>query len=97
MAQAEGIAVNLGHITHNTRSESGEALNCVCLVLERGARRLFLPEQDFEIHAGDRLLFAGRSSAHREMLRALIDPVLLMDFATPHSMPRSAVWRWLGK
>jgi len=95
LAHAEGIRPQLRHLIQDTRSESGQPLDCVCLVLERGARRMFLPEPDLEILEGDRMLFAGQSHARIGMERALFDPVLLMDVATPERAPRSAIWRWL--
>ena len=42
------------------RAEDPEPLECVCLLLERGASRLFLPGPQQELIEGDRLLFAGR-------------------------------------
>lgn len=91
-----GIALDLGHLTRNARSADAEQLACLCLVLERGAQRIFMPESDMTLLEGDRLLFAGRGNARREMDRALADPVLLMDAATVNPLPRTAIWRWLA-
>lgn len=93
-AAAAGTDLALSDLTHNTRIEAEEQLPCVCLMVERGAQRTFLPSPDYALHPGDRLLFAGRSRARREMERALYDPMLLLDYATPESMPRSAIGRW---
>jgi Trk K+ transport system NAD-binding subunit len=90
------VPLNLGHLTHNSRSEGGEGLPCVCLVLERGAQRVFLPGENHDVKEGDRLLFAGRRHARREMLRSLMDPCQLVSYASGRHMPRSAVWRWLS-
>jgi Trk K+ transport system NAD-binding subunit len=97
VATLENVEVRLEHITHNTRSESSESLDCVPLVLERGALRIFLPEAGQQLHEGDRLLFAGRGSAHKEMLWALHDPDLLMSFATGRHAPSGSVGRWLER
>lgn len=97
-AREEGVALRLDHLVHNTRSGDNEDLRCVCLLLDRGnGMRLFLPGEDEEIKEGDRLLFAGRGSARREITRALQDPVLLLDFATPQRIPRTAIGRWLAR
>jgi Trk K+ transport system NAD-binding subunit len=97
-ANEEGVTLKLDHLLHNTRSGKGEDLRCVCLVLDRGDQaRYFLPNADTEIQEGDRMLFAGRSSARREITRALQDPVLLLDYATPQRIPRTAVGRWLAR
>ncbi|NIP18651.1 MAG: potassium transporter TrkA, partial [Xanthomonadales bacterium] len=96
-ARREGIKLKLEHITHNTRSEIAESLACVCLVLERGAQRIFLPDAGYELLDGDRLLFAGRGVARREMMWALTDPNSLMGFATNKHLPRGLIWRWLWR
>jgi len=96
-AEEAGIDLHLQHLTHNSRSERGEVLPCVALVLRRGARIFFLPDGGERLLEGDELLFAGRSVARWEMERALQDPVLLMDFATPGSVPRTAIGRWFAR
>lgn len=96
-AQEEGIDIRLDVLVHNTRSGNDEDLRCVCLLHQRGARRTFLPGPDLVLQEGDELLFAGRNSARREIARALQDPVLLLDFATPQRIPRTAVGRWFAR
>jgi len=95
-ARERELPLRLGHLTHNTRSEDSEGLPCVCLVLERGAQRVFLPTDAHDIMEGDRLLLAGRREAQREMDRSLMDPMQLLSYATGRPIPRSAVWRWLA-
>jgi Trk K+ transport system NAD-binding subunit len=90
-----GIKLKLSHITHNIRSETAENLSCACQVLERGAQRIFLPESSYELLEGDRLLFAGRGVARREMMWGLMDVNSLLGFATNMQLPRGAIWRWL--
>jgi Trk K+ transport system NAD-binding subunit len=97
IARNEGIRLKLEHITHNTRSEVAESLSCVCLVLERGAQRIFLPDAGYELLEGDRLLFAGRGAARREMMWALTDANSLMGYATNKQLPRGLIWRWLWR
>lgn len=89
--------VQLQHITRNSRSEENEFLPCVCLSMERGAQRLFLPGGDTELQVNDRLLFAGRDQAHRLMAWTLMDTHALMSNITGKHLPRGAVWRWLSK
>lgn len=89
--------VQLQHITRNSRSEENESLPCVCLTLERGAQRLFLPDGNTELQVNDRLLFAGRDQAHRVMTWTLMDTHALMGNITRKHLPRGAVWRWLSK
>ncbi len=96
LAQARASQARIEHITRSSRSETREPLACVCLVLERGARREFLPAQSTVLHENDRLLFAGRSSARREMLWTLYDSHSLLGNVTGKHLPRGAVWRWLS-
>jgi voltage-gated potassium channel len=93
-AREENVVLELDHLLHNTRVGEDESLRCVCLVHERGAQRIFMPTPDTELKEGDRLLFAGRGSARREIARALADPVQLFDYATPYRVPRTAIGRW---
>ena len=96
-ATNEGTAIRLEHITYNLRMEDPASLDCACLLLERGASRLFLPGPNQELLAGDRLLFAGRGTAHREMIWNLTEPSVLIEFATGRPQARGAVMRWLAR
>jgi len=98
------VDIRLEHITYNLRMEDPESLECVCLLLERGASRLFLPGPKQELLAGDRLLFAGRGTARREMIWNLTEPRVLIQFATGRPQARGAVpqargavMRWLAR
>jgi voltage-gated potassium channel len=97
MAREDGVSLALEDLTHNSRIEGDEDLLCACLVLERGAQRIFLPESDHELQEGDRLLFAGRGSARREMMWALNDANALLGYATGQVIPRGAIWRWFWR
>ncbi len=94
-ANENGAQVLLRHATHNSRCEATQHLDCVCLVLERGASRTFLPPEDQELMAGDRLLFAGRETARREMLWAFSTPDALLAFATGRHLPSGTLGRWI--
>ncbi|MDX1556012.1 MAG: NAD-binding protein, partial [Xanthomonadales bacterium] len=94
-AREHGAEVKLSHVTYNSRIEYSEHLDCVCLVLERGASRIFLPGEDEVLLEGDHLLFAGRDVARREMLWSLSSPDALLAFATGHHLPSGALGRWI--
>jgi len=89
--------VQLEHISRNSRSEENEMLPAVCLTLERGAQRIFLPDPDTELQINDRLLFAGRDHARRQMIWTMMDSHSLMGNITRKQLPRGALWRWLSK
>jgi Trk K+ transport system NAD-binding subunit len=89
--------ITLDHIIRNSRSEENEHLPCVCLSMERGAQRIFLPDSSTELQIHDRLLFAGRDIARRQMLWTLLDSHSLLVNTSGKHLPRGAVWRWLSK
>lgn len=95
--RAQSSKVTLAHILRNSRSEENELLPCVCLSLERGAQRIFLPDSDIELQIHDRLLFAGRDHARRQMLWTLKDSHSLLGNTSGKNLPRGALWRWLSK
>lgn len=88
--------VTLEHILYNSRSEEKELLPCVCLSLERGAQRIFLPGPETELQIHDRLLFAGRNHARKQMLWTLMDSHSFMGNISGKHLPRGGLWRWLS-
>jgi hypothetical protein len=96
-AKHEGIRVQLSHLTEKTRDGNTHALDCVCLVLHRGAQSVFLPDPDQSLMDGDQLLFAGRNNARQDMLWALADPNSLISSASGRQLPRGWIWRWLWR
>jgi len=97
LAAQEKVEVRLEYITRNLRSENADKLDCVCLLLERGASRLLLPEPHQDLHVGDRLLFAGRGSARRLVRWNLSDPYALINYATNRQYPRGFLARRLQR
>ena len=90
------VRITVGHLLRNTRSEDSEQLACICLLIERGGQRIFLPENDERLISGDRLLFAGRTSARKEMLWTLSEPDRLLNYAAGITLPRGTIWRGLS-
>jgi Trk K+ transport system NAD-binding subunit len=96
-AAREHTSIRLRHLNTNARTPDAEHLPCVCLLLERGSLRQFLPGDEEKLQEGDRLLFAGRSSAHYEMLFSLREPTALVSLATGRPQPRGAIMRRLAR
>jgi len=92
-----GIRIQLNHVLMYSRTAGEEPLPCVCLLLERGASRIFLPGASQELHPGDRLLLAGREEARHEIAWSLSEPYALIANATGRIMPRGSLWRWLQR
>jgi voltage-gated potassium channel len=93
----EAAPIRLDHITQNVRTPTAENLPCVCLLLERGASRRFLPGPNQKLKEGDSLLFAGRDGARREMLFALREPTALVSIATGRHQPRGSIMRRIAR
>ena len=87
--------IRLKHLIDNSRTSASERLPCVCLLLERGSLRKFLPGPEDELLEGDRMLFAGRGVARHEMLFSLREPTALVSQATGRPEPRGIIMRWL--
>jgi Trk K+ transport system NAD-binding subunit len=96
-AERENVPILLEHITQNSRTPTAEDLPCVCLLIERGASRIFLPSSDFELQELDSLLFAGREGARREMLFGLREPTALVSLASGRFQPRGTIMRRLAR
>jgi len=96
-AGREKTTIRLRHLTHNARTPDAVPLPCVCLILERGSQRMFLPGAEEKLLEGDRLLFAGRGSARNEMLFALQEPTVLVSLATGRPQPRGTLMRSLAR
>ncbi len=96
-AERERVPILLHHVTQNSRTLSAEDLPCVCLLVERGASRVFLPSPDFELKESDVLMFAGRESARREMLFGLREPTALVSLASGRFQPRGTLMRRLAR
>jgi len=96
-ASKEKVSIRLEHLTQNARTPTTENLPCVCLLLERGSSRIFLPGSNQELVEGDSLLFAGRGGARREMLFALKEPTALVSLATGRHQPRGAIMRRIAR
>jgi hypothetical protein len=96
-ARSEGVKVRLEHLLANARSQEYERLPCVCLMLERDSMRLFMPTPEQKLMRGDRLLFAGRGVARREMIFSLTEPTALIGLATGRPQPRGMLMRRLAR
>jgi Trk K+ transport system NAD-binding subunit len=96
-AKSERVQVRMEHLTRNARTPENVPLACVCLLLERGSSRLFLPGPEYPLQEGDTLLFAGRGSARSEMLFSLREPTALVSVASGRPQPRGAIMRRLAR
>ena len=96
-AKRTGVKVKLEHISFNSRLAEMPPLPCVCLLLQRGAGRIFMPEPSQVLHEDDQLLFAGRDSARLEIAWTLTEPDVVIANATGKIVPHGALYRWLAQ
>lgn len=96
-AKTRGLKVRLDHIRLNSRLADTPDLPCVCLLLQRGAGRIFMPEDSQELRPGDQLLFAGRESARVEIAWTLSEPDVVISNVTGRAAPRGALFRWIER
>ena len=96
-AAREHTSIRLEHLLQNARTAETEHLPCVCLMLERRSLRLFMPDEREKLMEGDRLLFAGRGSARREMVFSLTEPTTLASLAVGRHLPRGAIMRRVAR
>ncbi|MCH5376591.1 MAG: NAD-binding protein, partial [Planctomycetes bacterium] len=55
-ARMDNVTVRVEHLIQNARMPGNLPLDCVCLLLERGSSRIFLPGADQSVIEGDTLL-----------------------------------------
>ena len=96
-AKSENISIRMEHLTRNARAPDVEPLPCVCLLLQRGGLRIFLPGPEQVIKEGDSLLFAGRGAARNEMHFSLKEPTALLSLASGRPRPRGAIMRYFAR
>lgn len=96
-AKLENVKIRMEHLTQNARTAETVHLHCICLLLERGSSRVFLPGSEQTLIEGDTLLFAGRGNARHEMLYALTEPTALVSLASGRSQPRGSIMRRLAR
>ncbi|MEZ5551399.1 MAG: NAD-binding protein [Pseudomonadales bacterium] len=72
-----------------------QCLDCVPLMLRRGESRVVMPEDDYEVVAGDELLICSTPDAKRRALASLADVYTLEFLTTGQSPPRAYVIRRL--
>jgi hypothetical protein len=72
-------------------------LSCMSLLIASAGAHTLLPEPDTVLHAGDRLLFAGRSAARRAQT-GLLQNANVFDYVhVGREVPGGVVWEWLTR
>ncbi len=74
-------------------AERDAQLACVPLYLERDSEEITLPDDTLQLKPGDRLLFAGRSTARERQRPMLFNPNIRDYVLTGHDGPAGWVWR----
>jgi uncharacterized protein with PhoU and TrkA domain len=88
--------VQLHHLTQHTFSKEHK-LECCALLLKRDNDFTILPEDDFSVQSGDKLLFCGINNSYRRMKTVLNDEHMLFEILTNKKIMRSYLLRKLFK
>ncbi len=92
-ALADGREVRLGSLQNDPRGRE-QRLNCLALLLQRGAEMQLLPGDDLALAAGDRILMCGRPGVVDRMQWALVNAGALRYLQTGEWRAEGTVWRW---
>lgn len=91
-----GMHVCIGDIYRDPRSRD-ERLACVALLIMRGRDEYLLPEDDFALQSGDRILFCGRLRASVQMEWIAKNFNIFDYILTGTERTSGTLWRWLEK
>lgn len=90
-----GETIRLADLCHNPRLRK-ERLPCVPLLLSRGMENILVPDEDFCLNQGDRILFCGQECASREMQWIGDNPDVLRYVRTGEEHPSTILGRLLS-
>ena len=94
--QNAGQALRVAHLLSDP-TDPERRMPGATLMIERGDQVILLPEDDFALKPGDRVLFVGRSWTRRLQRRYLEEPGTVSWVLTGKEPPRSLVFRWLAQ
>ncbi len=95
-ALAEGETVTLGEVLRDPWDRR-RSLRCMVLLLARAGQHHLLPDEDFPLQAGDRLLVTGRDAAFTRLAWNLNHDAALEYVRTGRAIPQGWIWRHLVK
>jgi Trk K+ transport system NAD-binding subunit len=86
--------VQLHHLTQHSLNKEHK-LECCALLVKRDEEFIILPEHNFSVQEGDKLLFCGINNTYRRMNTVLNDEHVLYEILTNRKLMRSYVLRKL--
>ena len=89
-----GRSIKIGHLTQDPGNRAS-LLACVPLLLVRNNKKILMPEDEFEILAGDQILFCGTPDVKSNMRWTLKVQRSLNYVMTFTAEPESLIWRTL--
>jgi Trk K+ transport system NAD-binding subunit len=87
-----GRSINIGHLTQDP-GDRKSLLACVPLLLVRDNEKILMPENKYEIHSGDQILFCGTPDVKNNMRWTLKVMRSLNYVMTFTAEPESLIWR----
>ena len=91
-----GNALTLLALLQNPHDRQ-ERLRCLPLMLQRAGEGQLLPQDDFEIQSGDRILFCGRAGEAARQRQMLHNNHVIHYLTSGESQPEGMVWRWFAR
>lgn len=95
MAVIDGASLDLEVLLRDP-SDRERTLPCLPLMLVRDGSETVLPDPDIALRAGDRILFAGRSSARSAQTLACVN-AKMAEYVRTGCMPTGSLWQALGR
>ena len=90
----DGQTLTMGDLLRDPRARD-ERLDAIPLLLARGYEYDLIPDDDFPIESGDRLLFCGAEGVESAMAWTLRNYNAASYVLTGSDRPDGAIWRWL--
>ncbi|HHI77527.1 MAG TPA: potassium channel protein [Gammaproteobacteria bacterium] len=94
-ALAAGETVTLGEVLRDPWDRR-RGLRCMVLLVARAGQHHLLPDEDFPLQAGDRLLVTGRDAAFTRLAWNLNHDAALEYVRTGRAIPQGWIWRRLA-
>jgi Trk K+ transport system NAD-binding subunit len=89
-------AVTLAHMQCDPRDRNEQLLTVPLMVQSPGELPVLLPDDDYELHVGDRILFAGLPKARSSMSWLVNNYNALEYVLTGEERPSGIIWQWFA-
>lgn len=89
--------ITLRHLQCDPRDRSERLVSVPLMVQSPGESPILLPDDDYVLHVGDRILFAGLPNARSSMSWLINNYNALEYVLTGEERPSGIIWQWFAK